>query len=611
MIRMPRLSLDLPAIEVTDLRKRYGQIEALAGLTMTVGPRRGLRLPRPERRRQDDDGQAPARAGPPDRRQRARSSARRSATSATRRKIGYLPELFRYQPWLKAREVLTLHGELMGLPRARRGQAADEALATRRARRSARRPRRAVLEGHAAAARAGRRAPRRAGAGRSSTSRRRRSIPSAVIDVRGIVRAAAERGTARLPELAPAERGRAGLRPGRDHRPRPGRRQRRRSTTSSARPRRRSASRACSASDLRGDRAVRPADARGRPPDRSGRWIAEGSRARRPARRRWAPGPRGALGPELARAALPRARRPRSPAGRHARAGTTAAADHDDRDRQADHRRGRPTARPVGPRRPRAVAVSLTALGRLEPDRRARDSGVTDLEIKFAVSQILIFIAFMFGFVLVMTAAFFGSPAIADRPRDRHRPGDARPAAGAGLVPARPLARPGRRHRRLRRRRPGSSRSALSAWSRATCRPTRSCRWCTSPARRSSCCRSRCSCRPACRRSRAARSRSSPTGWRGWPASSGKIGLALGHDRARHGERRVALSCCPRTRCGRASSTASSRRFVINAARRPVRRADQPVLRGDRPSTAIVAWSAIWVVLVLALAVTQLRRREL
>src|SRR5918999_456721 len=47
---------------------------------------------------------------------------------ATRRKVGYLPELFRYQPWLKAREVLTLHGELMGMPRSRRRAAADEAL---------------------------------------------------------------------------------------------------------------------------------------------------------------------------------------------------------------------------------------------------------------------------------------------------------------------------------------------------------------------------------------------------------------------------------------------------------------------------------------------------
>ena len=31
-----------------------------------------------------------------------------------RRRIGYLPELFRYQPWLRAREVLALHGRLIG-----------------------------------------------------------------------------------------------------------------------------------------------------------------------------------------------------------------------------------------------------------------------------------------------------------------------------------------------------------------------------------------------------------------------------------------------------------------------------------------------------------------
>ena len=37
---------------------------------------------------------------------------------ATRRRIGYLPELFRYQPWLRAREVLALHCDLARLPRA-------------------------------------------------------------------------------------------------------------------------------------------------------------------------------------------------------------------------------------------------------------------------------------------------------------------------------------------------------------------------------------------------------------------------------------------------------------------------------------------------------------
>ena len=45
-----------------------------------------------------------------------------------RRRIGYLPELFRYQPWLRAREVLNLHAELAGLPAGTRRQAATDAL---------------------------------------------------------------------------------------------------------------------------------------------------------------------------------------------------------------------------------------------------------------------------------------------------------------------------------------------------------------------------------------------------------------------------------------------------------------------------------------------------
>jgi ABC-2 type transport system ATP-binding protein len=37
---------------------------------------------------------------------------------ATRRHLGYLPELFRYQGWMKAREVLGLHCELSGMARS-------------------------------------------------------------------------------------------------------------------------------------------------------------------------------------------------------------------------------------------------------------------------------------------------------------------------------------------------------------------------------------------------------------------------------------------------------------------------------------------------------------
>ena len=46
-----------------------------------------------------------------------------------RRRIGYLPELFRYQAWLTAREVLDLHASLAGLPSARRRSEVDRVLA--------------------------------------------------------------------------------------------------------------------------------------------------------------------------------------------------------------------------------------------------------------------------------------------------------------------------------------------------------------------------------------------------------------------------------------------------------------------------------------------------
>jgi len=128
MIPMPRVSLDLPAIEVTDLRKRYGQVDALAGLSMTVG------------RGEVFGFLGPNGAGKTTTVKLLLGLARPTGGSGkvlgaplgdipTRRKIGYLPELFRYQPWLRAREVLGLHGELMGLTRRRRRASADEALA--------------------------------------------------------------------------------------------------------------------------------------------------------------------------------------------------------------------------------------------------------------------------------------------------------------------------------------------------------------------------------------------------------------------------------------------------------------------------------------------------
>ena len=116
-----------PAIHCVDLAKRYGKTVALAGLTMTVprgevfgflGPNGAgkttavkllVGLVRPT------SGEAWLLGRPLGERQ-------------VRRRIGYLPELFRYQPWLSAREVLRVHCELARLPRSSWREEIDTAL---------------------------------------------------------------------------------------------------------------------------------------------------------------------------------------------------------------------------------------------------------------------------------------------------------------------------------------------------------------------------------------------------------------------------------------------------------------------------------------------------
>ena len=106
-----------PAIETANLEKRYGRVQALRGLTMRVergevfgflGPNGAgkttavkllLGLTRPT------GGTATVLGQPAGHRQ-------------SRRRVGYLPELFRYQSWMQAREVLALHCALAGLPRS-------------------------------------------------------------------------------------------------------------------------------------------------------------------------------------------------------------------------------------------------------------------------------------------------------------------------------------------------------------------------------------------------------------------------------------------------------------------------------------------------------------
>ncbi len=110
-----------PAIHTHELAKRYGTTTALAGLTMAVPPGEIFGF------------LGPNGAGKTTAVKLLVGLARPTSGEAwvlgaplgdreTRRRIGYLPELFRYQDWLSAREVLELHANLAGLPvRARHG----------------------------------------------------------------------------------------------------------------------------------------------------------------------------------------------------------------------------------------------------------------------------------------------------------------------------------------------------------------------------------------------------------------------------------------------------------------------------------------------------------
>ncbi len=106
-----------PAVKTVDLTKRFGHTVALAGLSMEVprgevfgflgpngaGKTTAVKLLLGLLRPTSGEGWL---LGKP------------VGDLGTRRHIGYLPELFRYQSWLSAAEVLALHCELAPLPRS-------------------------------------------------------------------------------------------------------------------------------------------------------------------------------------------------------------------------------------------------------------------------------------------------------------------------------------------------------------------------------------------------------------------------------------------------------------------------------------------------------------
>jgi ABC-2 type transport system ATP-binding protein len=117
-----------PAIETHALRKTYGATVALDALDLRVergevfgflgpngaGKTTAVKLLLGLTRRTAGDGKV---LGYP------------LGDREARRRTGYLPELFRYQPWLTAREVLQLHASLAGLPVDGRRAEIDRVLA--------------------------------------------------------------------------------------------------------------------------------------------------------------------------------------------------------------------------------------------------------------------------------------------------------------------------------------------------------------------------------------------------------------------------------------------------------------------------------------------------
>jgi ABC-2 type transport system ATP-binding protein len=116
-----------PAIEALGLAKRFGRTIALADLTLTV------------RRGEAFGFLGPNGAGKTTAVKLLLGLCRATSGAAevlgaplgdreARRALGYLPELFRYQDWLSAREVLGFHARLIGLPRSKRAAQINELL---------------------------------------------------------------------------------------------------------------------------------------------------------------------------------------------------------------------------------------------------------------------------------------------------------------------------------------------------------------------------------------------------------------------------------------------------------------------------------------------------
>ena len=125
---MAEAPTDAPVIDTHGLAKRYGHTDALIDLTLRVEPGEVFGFLGPNGAGKTTAvklllGLARASGG------NGSVLGAPLGDRSARRDIGYLPELFRYQPWLRAREVIELHARLRSVDgassRAKRHDAGD------------------------------------------------------------------------------------------------------------------------------------------------------------------------------------------------------------------------------------------------------------------------------------------------------------------------------------------------------------------------------------------------------------------------------------------------------------------------------------------------------
>ena len=110
-----------PAVWCSGLRKRYGKRQAVEDVSLQVGRGDVVGLLGPNGAGKTSVIKMLLGLVRPDAGE-VMLLGRSAADPAARARVGYLPELFRYQPWLSASEVLTLHVRLSGIEVSTRAQ---------------------------------------------------------------------------------------------------------------------------------------------------------------------------------------------------------------------------------------------------------------------------------------------------------------------------------------------------------------------------------------------------------------------------------------------------------------------------------------------------------